>query len=99
MKGIKITEDNFALMASKLQEELADIIESNVEVNDYQLIMYKYLFISELKVPLQEDLGVKILEDSFILYIIPDDLEFRLLRQLDDAFADLKFHLSRMTII
>ena len=31
MKGIKITEDNFALMASKLQEELADIIESNVE--------------------------------------------------------------------
>ena len=92
MKGIKITEDNFALMASKLQEELADIIESNVEVNDYQLIMYKYLFISELKVPLLEDLGVEILEDSFILYIIPDDLEFRLLRHLDDAFD--KFEIS-----
>ncbi len=92
MKGIKITEDNFALMASKLQEELADIIESNVEVNDYQLIMYKYLFISELKVPLLEDLGVEIIEDSFILYIIPDDLEFRLLRHLDDAFA--RFEIS-----
>ncbi|MBE6509190.1 MAG: hypothetical protein E7Z77_07240 [Methanobrevibacter sp.] len=80
------------MMASKLQEELADIIECNLEVNDYQLIMYKYLFISELKVPLLEDLGVEIREDSFILYIIPDDLEFKLLRYLDDAFD--KFEIS-----
>ena len=66
--------------------------EVNIEVNDYQLIMYKYLFISELKVPLLEDLGVEIREDSFILYIIPDDLEFKLLRYLDDAFD--KFEIS-----
>lgn len=48
--------------------------------------MYKYLFISELKVPLQEDLGIEIKEDSFILYIIPDDLKLSLLRKVDEAF-------------
>ena len=65
---------------------MAGIIENNIEVNDYQLIMYKYIFTSELKVPLHDDLGVEIAEDSFILYIIPDDLELSLLRKLDDAF-------------
>ena len=78
----------------KLQEELIDIIKNNKEVNDYELIVYKYVFISELKVPLMEDLGVKINEDSFILYIIPDDLEFSLLRKLDDVFD--RFKLSFM---
>lgn len=62
------------------------IIENNIDVNDYQLIMYKYIFTSELKIPLLDDLGVEIVEDSFILYIIPDDLELSLLRKLDDAF-------------
>lgn len=70
----------------KLQEELSDIIKNGLDVNDYLLIMYKYLFIAELKVPLHEDLGVEIGEDSFMLYIIPDDLELSLLRKLDDAF-------------
>lgn len=65
---------------------MAGIIENNIEVNDYQLIMYKYIFTSELKIPLLDDLGVEIAEDSFILYIIPDDLELSLLRKLDDAF-------------
>lgn len=65
---------------------MADIIINNVEVNDYLLVMYKYIFISEMKVPLQEDLGVQISDDSFILYIIPDDLELSLLRKLDDVF-------------
>ena len=76
----------FGALASKLQDELADIIINGVEVNDYQLIMYKYVFISELKVPVAEDLGVEISENSFVLNLIPDDLEFSLLRKLDDAF-------------
>ena len=65
---------------------MAEIIRNGLEVNDYLLIMYKYLFIAELKVPLHEDLGVEIGDDSFILYIIPDDLELNILRKLDDAF-------------
>ena len=76
----------FNAIASKLQEELADIIKSEKEVNDYELIVYKYVFISELNVPLFEELEVEINEDSFVLHIIPDDLEFDLLRDLDDAF-------------
>lgn len=83
---IQITEETFDAIASKLQDELVGIIKNNVEVNDYLLVMYKYIFISEMKVPLQEDLGVQISDDSFILYIIPDDLELSLLRKLDDVF-------------
>lgn len=76
----------FDLVASKLQDELIDIIINKKEVNDYELIVYKYIFISELKIPLLEDLGVEIEDDSFMLHIIPDGLEFSLLRKLDDAF-------------
>ena len=76
----------FDVIASKLQSELVDIIKNNKEVNDYELIVYKYVFISELKIPLFEELGVEVTEDSFILYIIPDDLEFEVIRRLDDAF-------------
>ena len=76
----------FERIASKLQEELIEIIKSNKELNDYEIIVYKYVFISELGIPLLEDLGVEITEDSFILYIIPDDLEFEVVRRLDDAF-------------
>ena len=76
----------FNAIASKLQDELADIIKSEKEVNDYELIVYKYVFISELNVPLFEELEVEINEDSFVLHIIPDDLEFAQLRDLDDAF-------------
>lgn len=75
-----------------MQDELADIIKNNLEVNDYQLIMYKYIFISELKVPLLEDWGIEITEESFVLYIVPDDLKFDLLRDLDDVFD--RFELS-----
>lgn len=67
-----------------------DIIISNKEINDYELIVYKYVFISELGIPLLDDLGVEINENSFILYIIPDDLEFSLLRKLDDVFDKFK---------
>lgn len=76
----------FKAIASKLQDELVDIIKSKKEINDYELIVYKYLFISEMNIPIFEELGVEITEDSFILYVIPDDLEFNLLRDLDDSF-------------
>ena len=79
-------EITFEAIAVKLQEELVDIIENNKEVNDYELIVYKYVFISELKIPLLEDFGIEIEEDFFVLYIIPDGLEFDLLRKLDDVF-------------
>ena len=48
------------------------------------------MFISELKIPLLEDLGVEITENSFILYIIPDGLELDILRKLDDVFDKFK---------
>lgn len=80
----------FEVIASKLQSELVEIIKDNKEVNDYELIVYKYVFISELKIPLFEELGFELTEDSFILYIIPDDLEFSVIRRLDDAFDRFK---------
>ena len=76
----------FEAVAVKIQDELADIIKSKKELNEYELIVYKYVFISELEIPLLEDLGVEITEDSFILYVVPDDLEFEMLRKLDDNF-------------
>ena len=80
----------FDVIASILQSELVEIIKDNNEVNDYELIVYKYVFISELKIPLFEELGFELTEDSFILYIIPDDLEFSVIRRLDDAFDNFK---------
>ena len=76
----------FEAVAVKIQDELADIIKSKKELNEYELIVYKYVFISELEIPLLEDLGVEITDDSFVLHVIPDDLEFELLRKLDDNF-------------
>ena len=76
----------FKAVSNRLQDELVDILKSEKEVNDYELIVYKYVFISELGIPLFEDLGVEINEDSFVLYILPDDLQFAQLRDLDDAF-------------
>ena len=76
----------FEAVAVKIQDELADIIKNKKELNEYELIVYKYVFISELEIPLLEDLGVEITDDSFVLHVIPDDLEFELLRKLDDNF-------------
>lgn len=90
MRGIEISDETFEAIASKLQEELSSIIESNKELNEYELIVYKYVFISELKIPLFEDLGVEIADDGFVLYIIPDNLQFNLLRRLDEAFDKFK---------
>ena len=76
----------FKAIASKIQDELAEIISNGDEVNEYGLIVYKYLFISELGIPVHEELGVKVTESSFILYIIPDDLKFVLLENLVNVF-------------
>ena len=76
----------FKAIASKIQDELAEIIANGDEVNEYGLIVYKYLFITELNIPVHDELGVKITENSFVLYIIPDDLKFSLLKDLVDAF-------------
>lgn len=65
---------------------MTEIISNNKQVNDYELIVYKYVFISELKIPLQDDFGFEIDDDSFILHVIPDDLKFEVIRKLDDVF-------------
>lgn len=98
---IEISGETFEVIASKIQDELSDIIRNRKELNEYELIVYKYLFISELKIPLLEDLGVEVKEDSFILYIIPDNLEFEELRKLDDAFDkfELKFMANPYNLI
>lgn len=70
----------------KLQDELADIIINGKEINEYELIVYKYVFSSELGLPVFDDVNFKIEDDSFIIHVIPDDLELSLLRKLDDAF-------------
>ncbi|WP_407376216.1 hypothetical protein [Methanobrevibacter sp.] len=91
---IEISDDTFAAIASKLQNELADVILAKKEINDYELIVYKYVFISELKIPLQEDFGFEMDDGSFILYVIPDNLKFTVLKSLDDVFT--RFELSFM---
>ena len=80
----------FEAISTKLQDELTEIIQSDAEVNEYELIVFKYVFISELKIPLLEDFGIEITEDSFVLYIIPEDLEFSLLEKLVNAIDKFK---------
>lgn len=91
---IEITQETFDALASKIQDELADIIQNNKTLNEYELIVYKYVFISELKIPLLEDFDFKVTEDSFIVHLIPDGLQLELLRRLDDAFD--KFEITFM---
>ena len=76
----------FKAIANKLQDELAELIRNDAEVNDYGLIVYKYLFITELGIPVHEELGIEVTESSFVLHIIPDDLEFAVLENLVDSF-------------
>lgn len=92
MRGIEISQETFEAIAFKLQEELMEIIKNDEDVNEYQLITFKYIFISELKIPLLEDLGIEINENSFSLYIIPDDLKLNVLTKLDNVFD--KFQVS-----
>ena len=78
------------MIASKLQDELADIIINGKEVNDYELIVYKYVFSSELDLPVFEDVNFEIKDDYFTIHLIPDDLGLSLLAKLDDAFDRFK---------
>ena len=80
----------FDAIAKKIQDELAEIIGNDVIVSEYELIVYKYLFISELGIPLLEDLDVVVTDNSFILYVIPDDLEFNVLEKLVNTFDMFK---------
>ena len=91
----------FGAIAGKIQDELVEIIRNGVEVNDYQLIVYKYVFISELKIPVHEELGIELTEDSFIVYVIPDDLKFGILEKFVNAFDrfEAKFKANDYNII
>ena len=89
-----ISSQTFDVVASKLQDELIDVISNDNQVNDYELIVYKYVFISELNIPVVEDLGIEIVEDAFVMYLIPDDLKFGVLAKLNDVFD--KFELVFM---
>lgn len=80
----------FEKIASKLQDELIESIADNRQLNDYELIVYKYVFSSELGVPIVDDLNFEIKENSFFINVIPDDLELDLLRKLDDVFDKFK---------
>lgn len=82
-RGIEIT---FETVGHKLQEELVDIIKNGKETNDYELIVFKYVFISELEIPLVEDLNFEIVDDGFVVHIIPDNLKFDLLVRLNNVF-------------
>lgn len=89
-QGIEISEETFDAIASKLQDDLANVILGKKQINEYELIVYKYVFISELKMPLFEEMEIEITSDSFILHLIPDDLQFTQLRKLDEAFDRFK---------
>ena len=89
-RGVSISSETFDVVATKLQSELADAINLNKQVNDYELIVYKFMFIDELGIPLLQDLEIKICEDSFIIHVIPNDLDFDLLKKLDNAFDKFK---------
>lgn len=73
-----------------MQDELIESIADNRQLNDYELIVYKYVFSSELGVPIVDDLNFEIKENSFFINVIPDDLELDLLRKLDDVFDKFK---------
>ena len=94
-------EEYFRKVALKLQEELVAIIENRQEVNDYELIVYKYMFCEELEIPLLDDLAIEIEDDSFSLHVIPDGLAFDKLRMLDDVFYrfELFFMPNRYNLI
>ncbi|MDO5859768.1 hypothetical protein [Methanobrevibacter sp.] len=87
-------EEYFRKVALKVQDEMVQIIGNNRQVNDYELIVYKYVFSKELEIPLIDDLAIEVADDGFILYILPDNLPFNKLRMLDDVFE--KFEIEFM---
>lgn len=44
-QGIEISEETFDAIASKLQDDLANVILGKKQINEYEIIVYKYVFI------------------------------------------------------
>lgn len=59
----------------------------DVEVDDYKIILYNHLFTNELDFPV---LHFEKDDNSFILHVLPDDLEVKQLRLIDDAFDEFE---------
>ena len=76
----------FNRVALKLQDELAQVIKSKKQANEYELIVYKYVFITELEIPVHDEFELEITDDSFSLHLNPDGLKLSLLEELDKAF-------------
>ena len=87
--GIAITKETFSQVAETLQNELIDLVKIGNKLDDYQIILYNYLFTKELDFP---TLHIEIKENHFILYVVPDDLSVKHLRLIDDTFD--KFELT-----
>lgn len=75
-------------VARQLQLELIDVIENDVEIDDVKEILYNHLFTHELNLPV---LNIEKDDNSFILHILPDDLELNHLRKIDDIFNRFGF--------
>lgn len=74
-------------MSQQLQKELIEVVKFDVEVDDYKVILYNYLFTQELDFPV---LHFEKEENSFIIHVLPDDLEVKHLRLIDDAFDEFE---------
>ena len=81
---ISTYHDNQNSGHKKNSNDIIELISNNMRVD------FKEHFLNELNIPLLEDLGIKINDDSFDLYIVPDDLDFNILRMLDDTFDKFK---------
>ena len=81
--GIKITEDTFIQVANQLQKDLIDIIEEDIELDDYKVILYNYLFTKELDFPV---LHIERDNNYFIIHVLPDDLSISDLASINEVF-------------
>lgn len=66
-----------------MQKELSALVKTGDDLDDYQVILYNYLFTTELSFPIMH---IEIKENSFILHVVPDDLKVKQIRLIDDAF-------------
>ena len=66
---------------------MIDVIDKDIEIDDYKIILYNHLFTHELDLPV---LHFEKDENSFVIYILPDDLELKHLRLIDDAFDEFE---------
>ena len=66
-----------------MQIELIEVIGTGTEIDDVKEILYNHLFTHELNLPV---LHIEKVDNSFILQVLPDDLELKHLRVIDDVF-------------